>query len=150
MRYIPILAILVFTLVTPAKAEHSFQTSSLDIKTSQGEQHFTIELALTREDQVRGLMFRKSMPKDHGMLFVFDTPREVSFWMKNTYIPLDMIFIREDGTIESILANTKPETTYSLRSQGKVKAVLEINAGLSKTLHIAAGDRVVHEFFTKK
>ena len=90
----------------------------------------------------RGLMFRESLGPDRGMIFPFDTPRQASFWMKNTLIPLDMIFIRADGSIANIEANTVPLSLQPVYSEGDVAAVLEIAGGRSAELGITAGDKV--------
>lgn len=132
----------------PARAQSAAAeaaASELWIETRQGRRvHFTVELALTPEQQSRGLMFRESMPPDAGMLFVFDSVRPVAFWMKNTPLPLDMLFIGADGRIVNIAARTTPFSTAQVPSAGPVRAVLEINGGVSALLGIAPGDRVIH------
>ena len=111
--------------------------------TSDGRKHkFTVELARTVEEQATGLMNRASLAPDRGMIFPFETPREASFWMKNTLIPLDMIFVRTDGTIANIAANTVPLSLQPVFSDGPVAAVLEIAGGRSAELGINAGDKV--------
>jgi uncharacterized protein len=125
-------------------------SKELSIVTAKGDVHtFKIELALTHAEQERGLMNRTSMPDDHGMLFYFGHSAERSFWMKNTLIPLDMVFIRADGTIHRI-ATAKANDLTSVKSQGPVAAVLEINGGLADKLRIQAGDKVRHLFFQQK
>jgi uncharacterized membrane protein (UPF0127 family) len=110
---------------------------------SGGKQHrFIVEVARTAEEQAQGLMFRKSLAPDRGMIFPHEPPRPASFWMKNTLIPLDMIFIRTDGTIASIEANTIPLSLDPVRSTEPVGAVLELAGGRAAELGIAAGDRV--------
>lgn len=101
-----------------------------------------MEVAATREQQARGLMFRDSMAADRGMIFPFDPPEPASFWMENTLIPLDLIFIAPGGRIESIAANAIPYSRDSIRSKGKVEAVLEINGGQAANLGIVPGDKV--------
>lgn len=111
---------------------------------SGGRTHaFTVEVAQTPEEQAQGLMSRPSLGLAAGMLFPFHPPREASFWMKNTLIPLDMIFIGNDGRIESIGANATPQSLEPVRSRGTVAAVLEIAGGRSAQLGLKAGDRVV-------
>lgn len=118
------------------------------IKTADDKSHaFHVELALTPAQQAYGLMNRKSMPKDYGMLFVFQTDAHRSFWMKNTLIPLDMIFIKNDGTIGHIHENAIPHDLTPVLSQGKARAVLEINGGVSSKLGIKPGDKVIHKIF---
>lgn len=110
---------------------------------SNGQQHsFTVELAATRVEQARGLMFRTEMAPDKGMIFPFDRLRMASFWMKNTVIPLDIIFVRSNGTIESIAANTTPYSLDPVESGEPVAAVLELAGGRAAELGIAAGDTV--------
>jgi uncharacterized membrane protein (UPF0127 family) len=110
---------------------------------SRGKRHnFIVEVAATAEEQTLGLMNRQSLAPDRGMIFPQDPPRPASFWMKNTLIPLDLIFVRPDGTIESIAANAVPLSLDSVRSGEPVAAVLEIAGGRSAELGIAAGDKV--------
>lgn len=120
---------------------------ALVIETANGQTHaFGVEIADTPQEQAQGLMGRTQMADDEGMIFLFgQSPRIISFWMKNTLIPLDMIFIKTDGTIAHIHANARPHDLTSISSQTPVVAVLEINGGLSARLGIAEGDRVVHE-----
>lgn len=110
---------------------------------SAGKLHaFTVELAGTREQQAQGLMFRKELAPDKGMLFPFGEERMASFWMKNTVIPLDIIFVRGDGTIESIVANTTPYSLDPVESGEPVAAVLELASGRAAELAIEPGDTV--------
>jgi uncharacterized membrane protein (UPF0127 family) len=103
---------------------------------------FTIEVAKTPEEQMTGLMNRSELAPDRGMVFPFDPPRGASFWMKNTLIPLDMIFVRSDGTIANIATNTVPLSLDPVFSEGTVGAVLEIAGGRSDELGIKPGDKV--------
>jgi uncharacterized membrane protein (UPF0127 family) len=109
---------------------------------------FAVELALTPEQQAQGLMYRKELPEGQGMLFDFRREQEATFWMRNTYVPLDMIFIRADGRIHRIAANTVPLSEALVSSGGPVRAVLEVVAGTAKKLGIAPGDRVAHPIFS--
>jgi hypothetical protein len=110
---------------------------------SRGRTHrFVVEVAATPEEQAYGLMNRSSLAPDRGMIFPMDPPRDASFWMKNTLIPLDIIFIRPDGTIANIAANTVPMSLDPVPSDGAVKAVLEIAGGRAAELGIAPGDTV--------
>ncbi len=110
---------------------------------ADGERHdFTVELAGTAAEQARGLMFRTELGPDKGMLFPFDRVRMASFWMKNTVIPLDIIFVRSDGTIESIAANTIPYSLDPVESGEPVAAVLELAGGRAAELKIDPGDKV--------
>jgi uncharacterized membrane protein (UPF0127 family) len=105
--------------------------------TMAGTQHrFDVEVARTDAEQQRGLMFRTSLPKNGGMIFPFPKPKIASFWMKNTLIPLDMIFIRSDGSIDRIAENTIPESLEPVASGGEVAAVLELAGGTAAELGI--------------
>lgn len=103
---------------------------------------FRVELARTSQEQAKGLMFRTKMGPDEGMLFPFDPPRGASFWMRNTVIPLDLIFVGRDGRILNIAANAIPYDETPLMSEGAAKAVLELNGGRAAELGIVAGDKV--------
>jgi len=120
-----------------------FAKGELSVVTAAGAQHFSIEIARSPDELAQGLMYRDHLNADAGMLFLFDPPRPVSFWMKNTLIPLDMIFIKTDGTIESIAQRAVPLSTSTIPSQGTVGAVLEVNGGSAERLGIHPGDRVV-------
>lgn len=121
------------------------------ITTQDGTQHrFGVELAITEQQRAKGMMYRTSMPENEGMLFIFDANEEQSFWMRNTLIPLDMIFINADGTIHKIHKNAVPHDTKPIFSEGDVPYVMEINGGLSDILGIAVGDRVDHQAFNKE
>ena len=104
---------------------------------------FTVEVAKSSAEQAKGLMFRTELADTVGMIFPFAQPRVASFWMKNTVIPLDIIFIRSDGTIESIAENTIPYSTASVAAGEPVAAVLELRGGLTAELSISADDKVV-------
>ncbi|MFH1157838.1 MAG: DUF192 domain-containing protein [Pseudomonadota bacterium] len=120
----------------------------LAIESKDGGRHaFWIEIADTREEGETGLMFREHMEPDRGMLFELGRTGVVRFWMKNTLIPLDMLFIAPDGTIRKIHENAEPKSLKSISSEVSVSAVLEINGGRAKALGLSAGDRVVHPYF---
>lgn len=126
-----------------------FHKDSLAIQSTDKTTHtFTVELATNYPQWAQGLMFRKDLPKDAGMLFLFGEEKIASIWMKNTYIPLDIIFIRKDGTIARIEADAVPESLRSMSSGELVSAVLELNAGTSHTLNIKPEDRVIYKTFT--
>ncbi|WP_300975350.1 DUF192 domain-containing protein [Sphingomonas sp. LHG3406-1] len=115
----------------------------LTIRTAAGKEHkFTVEVARTPEEQAQGLMNRDSLAPDRGMIFPHEPPRPASFWMKNTLIPLDMIFVRTDGTISSIAENTIPLSLEPTTSVEPVGAVLELAGGRTAELGIKAGDKV--------
>ena len=117
----------------------------LVIKSKNGDHAFTVEVVDTDESRAKGLMYRESLAPDAGMLFDFKETREVSFWMSNTLIPLDMIFITAEGLVANIHSNARPRDLTSIPSDGPVMFVLEIPGGRSKELGLAAGDRVVHD-----
>jgi uncharacterized membrane protein (UPF0127 family) len=119
----------------------------LEIATKSGVKVFSVELATTEEEKTTGLMFRKELADGRGMLFDFSPPQEVSMWMKNTFISLDMIFIRADGRILRIAENTEPQSTRIIPSRGLAKGVLEVIAGTAKKYGIEPGDRVAHPLF---
>lgn len=112
------------------------------IHTDTGDHVFTVEWAISDADRARGLMFRTEMAADHGMVFDFFRDAPVSFWMRNTLIPLDMVFIRSDGTILSIAQNATPMSDTPVPSNGAVRFVLEVNGGTAARLGIDPGDRV--------
>lgn len=119
----------------------------LEIVTATGVHRFKVEIADSEEERARGLMFRESLGRDRGMLFQFPDSAERSFWMKNTYIPLDIIYIAADGRIVSIAPQTTPFSESPVPSYGAAKGVLELNGGQAAELGIKAGDRVRHPFF---
>src|SRR5881227_1564093 len=119
----------------------------LEIVTKNGVQVFSVEIATTEDEKQTGLMYRKELADGKGMLFDFNPEQEVSMWMKNTYVSLDMIFIRADGRILRIAENTEPMSTKIVSSRGPARAVLEVIAGTAKKYGIQAGDRVAHPLF---
>ena len=128
-----------FALVGLAQAA---ETSTLTIDSSQGLQSFKVELATTPTQMELGLMYRQNLAADAGMLFVYPSEQSVAFWMKNTLIPLDMLFIGADGRIRRIVERTIPLSTNPIPSGDPVRAVLEINGGAAERLGIHAGDMV--------
>jgi uncharacterized protein len=105
---------------------------------------FIVEVADDPDERARGLMFRTDLKSDQAMLFIFDKDRKIAMWMKNTPLPLDMLFVQEDGTITNIAKNTVPQSEEVIPSGGPVRFVLEINAGLADALGIETGERLVH------
>jgi uncharacterized membrane protein (UPF0127 family) len=120
----------------------------LEIVTANGAHKFSVEVATTPEEQAKGLMFRRELPDGQGMLFDFTTDQEVAFWMENTFISLDLMFINADGRIRRIAEKAEPMSKTTLRSGGPVRAVLEVIGGTAGKLGIKAGDRVVHPIFS--
>lgn len=148
MRRIALAVLLAFAIAAPAidvpagARTATAATVPLSIETRRGVRRFRVEIARTGAEQERGLMFRKAMARDHGMIFPISPPRPASFWMKNTLIPLDMVFIRPDGTIASIAARATPLSLATVDSVEPVAAVLELVGGEAARAGIAAGDRV--------
>jgi uncharacterized protein len=116
--------------------------TTLEIVSKSGVHAFAVELATNEAERSRGLMFRKELPEGRGMLFDFEHEAPVAFWMHNTYIPLDMIFIRGDGRILRIADNTEPMSDRMVPSGGAVRFVLEVIAGTARKLGLKAGDKV--------
>ena len=142
-------ALAVFALLTTAAgAAPACDPDRIEILTGQGSRTFAIEIADDPDEQARGLMFRPVLPADAGMLFIFEPQRPANFWMRNTMIPLDMIFIDDTGRVESIVERNDPYSERGSASQGIVRAVLEINGGLSRELGIGPGTQVIHPAFT--
>ena len=146
-RIRPVLPALAFVVLV-AGAVYAQALETLSIASQGGQrQTFRVEVARNDADRAQGLMFRRSMPADQGLLFDFGRVEPVSMWMQNTYLSLDMLFIRPDGTIARIAANTEPLSTRTIPSGEPVLAVLELNAGTAARLGIKAGDRVEHPVF---
>jgi uncharacterized membrane protein (UPF0127 family) len=119
----------------------------LHIVTASGAHDFEVEIAADDASRERGLMNRRFMPADHGMLFEFPESAPVSFWMKNTYIPLDMIFISPKGIVTNIVAEAEPLSERVIPSGPPCVAVLEVNGGVAASIGLKVGDRVRHAFF---
>ena len=117
------------------------------LNTSQGQTIITAEIADTALNQQRGLMFRRSLGPREGMLFLYERAEAVRMWMKNTFISLDMVFIQADGTVHRIERHTEPFSERIISSEAPVLGVLEINAGLSDTLGLRPGDKIIHQHF---
>jgi len=122
---------------------------SLVIVSGSTRHAFQVEVMRTPDQRAKGLMFRNYMPADRGMLFDFGASEPVAMWMQNTYISLDMLFIRADGTIARIAERTEPLSTRTIPSGEPVLSVLEINGGVSKQLGIKPGDKVEHALFKR-
>ena len=120
------------------------------IATKSGVQIFSVEVATTEDEKQKGLVYRKELADGKGMLFDFSPEQQVSMWMKNTYVSLDMIFIRADGRILRIAENTEPMSTKIISSGGLAKGVLEVVAGTAQKYGIQPGDRVAHPLFSGK
>ena len=138
----------VLLLAAPAGApSRAGELDSLEIATSTGWHAFQVEIANNDATREHGLMDRRYMAPDHGMLFEFDREEPVSFWMKNTYIPLDMIFLAPSGVVTHIAANAEPLSERVVPSGGPCIAVLELNGGTAASIGLKVGDKVRHPFF---
>ncbi|CUJ94452.1 hypothetical protein RUE5091_01419 [Ruegeria denitrificans] len=125
------------------------QMDRVGLRNDKTQISFNVELAISPQDRARGLMFRESLPQRSGMLFVFDPPQPVAFWMKNTLIPLDIIFVDRTGTVVSVHENAIPGDESVIEGGDSVFAVLEINAGLAARYLITPGTQMQHEIFSQ-
>jgi uncharacterized membrane protein (UPF0127 family) len=142
-----LLAIVVGLMVAAGGTSVAAERTTIEIASRTGVHLFSVEFVDNDKDRAQGLMYRKSLPEGQGMLFDFGREQDVAMWMKNTYIPLDMIFIRGDGRILRIAENTTPLSERIISSGGPVRAVLEVIGGTAQKLGIAPGDRVAHPMF---
>jgi len=143
-------AFVLFGLLVAAGPVRSAGLQTIEIASKTGVHTFSIELVENDANRAKGLMYRKELPEGRGMLFDFHREQDVSFWMQNTYIPLDMLFIRADGRILRIAENTEPLSTRMIPSGGPVRAVLEVIGGTTRKFGIAPGDRVAHPIFNAR
>jgi uncharacterized membrane protein (UPF0127 family) len=153
MRFLLPFVVIVLTACSPQppvttgtvpELDGVFEFSSLEVINDRGETlEFDVYLATTPELQRRGLMYIRELPARTGMLFVYERDAHHSMWMKNTYIPLDMVFARSDGTVSSVIADTVPQTLDSQASKEPVRYVLELNAGTARRLSIGTGSRLL-------
>lgn len=147
LRAIAFATAVLVALSTPAAAV-TFETETLAIETPSGKRYdFTVELAVNDQQRSRGLMYRREMARDHGMLFLYDRVGLHSMWMANTYIPLDMLFIKPDGEVVHIVERTVPQSRRPISSNQRVKAVLELRGGTVDRLDIPVGSKVRHAAF---
>ncbi len=152
-RYLLVLAALLpfvahAQLVDATGPQPALPKEKLTIVTRDGGKHdFTVEMALKSAQQTVGEMFRTSVPDDSGMLFDWGMSRESQMWMKNTLVPLDMVFIKSDGTIGAIAENTVPQSLAVIDSHGPVRATLELQGGITAKLGIRVGDHVQQRIF---
>lgn len=142
-----LLALAFLAAAGPVAAETICRPDSVEIRTPRGETRFSIELADTPDSRAYGLMNRASLPKSSGMLFVYEYPQHVSFWMRNTLIPLDMIFVDARGVITRIHENARPHDETPIDGGSGVLAVLEINGGLARRLGLTEGGVLQHPAF---
>lgn len=126
----------------------TFEHDSLTIRTADGRSHrFEVEVAVTPEQHAQGLMFRRDLDASAGMLFLYERERPLSMWMMNTFIPLDMLFIKRDGRIVRVVERTVPRSLETISAGEPVAGVLEVNAGTASRLGIKPGDRIVYRAF---
>lgn len=149
------LRVALFSLFALLLAAHNgvdakMRQDKLTLVTSAGERVIEIEVAETMSEKSLGLMYRTNVPEGHGMLFPYDGPQEISMWMKNTLIPLDMVFIRADGTVHRIEVRTEPLSERVIGSNGPVTAVLELAGGAAERLGLKPNDKVRHSHFKPK
>jgi hypothetical protein len=148
LRTTPALLLIGLCLLSLALEAKGPVLETLAITTAEGKSiTYNVEIARTESQMRRGLMFRDSMPEDQGMLFIYIPERTATMWMKNTILPLDMLFIDKDGTIINIAENTKPFSLDTISSGGQVRGVLELNAGQVQKYRFAVGDKVSHTTF---
>lgn len=149
-RYLSGFAVALFVLaLAPLAQAQSDALEPLAIVSGDKRHAFQVEVMRTPETRARGLMHRQHLPQDRGMLFDFGRVEPVAMWMENTFISLDMLFIRADGTIARIASRTEPLSRRTIPSGEPVLSVLEINGGQSESLGIRPGDRVEHPLFRK-
>ncbi len=137
------LVIFIFFMAPSAFGDVLFKPASLKIETKSGPVLLNVEVADTDAKREQGLMFRRSLSDDHGMIFLFDSEHEITMWMKNTYIPLDMVFIGNDWRIRHIASDAEPFSTDVISSMRPASRVLEIGAGQAKKLGVSVGDSVL-------
>jgi uncharacterized protein len=144
--------VLSVTAVPMVRAQSSakFKRDSLSLMMAGGDKKIDIEVAETLDQKSLGLMFRTSLADNQGMLFPYERPQELTMWMKNTYISLDMVFIRADGIVHRIAVRTEPLSEKIVASEGDVVAVLELAGGAAERLGLKAGDRIAYPLFGKK
>jgi uncharacterized protein len=141
------LILLGFFIAAPARAADPARVEAVTIQTASGSFTFQAEIADTPALRERGLMFRHKLPENRAMLFDWGNVSEVAMWMKNTYIPLDMIFITKSGSVANVAENTVPFSETIIPSDGPVAGVLEVAAGTAKRIGLKPGDTVVHSMF---
>ena len=125
----------------------AMRREDMKLHTAKGVKVVSVEITETQDEKMKGLMFRSSLSDNQGMIFAYDPAREITMWMRNTYIPLDMVFIRADGVIHRIEAWTRPLSEEIIASEGDVAACLELAGGAAERMGLKAGDRVEHPMF---
>ena len=141
MAWVRWLAFFVVANLWSAAVSAAPVTERMELVTTSGPHAFQVEVMRTQPELEKGLMFRRSMPSDHGMLFDFQSPQPVIMWMKNTYLPLDMVFFDAAGTVINIARNAEPMSEALIPSGGPTLGVLELNAGAAKQIGLKVGDK---------
>jgi uncharacterized protein len=147
LAFWPVLSFVLMLAILPSTAQSG--SEKLTISTQSGEFPFSVEVMRSESEREKGLMFRRYLPADRGMLFDFKVEQPVMMWMKNTFLPLDMIFITRNGVVKTVVENAEPLSERIIPSGGNVFAVLEVNAGTAAKIGVKAGDRVAHPIFDK-
>lgn len=150
MRRLGFLGLAGALLLAAGSAAADCQPGRVSLRGDWGQASFSVEIADDEAERARGLMFRREMADGAGMLFVYDAPQPAAFWMKNTLIPLDILFADQRGIVTSIHENTVPGDLTPIDGGGAVFAVLEINAGLARRYGITAGSEIRHQVFSRK
>lgn len=144
-------ALLIFCLICSAslaQAQAACRADTVFLRGDWGQARFTVELADTPQTRSRGLMFRESMPRSVGMLFIYDRPQRATFWMRNTLISLDMIFTDETGVVQHVHHEAIPGDETTIDGGSRILTVLEINGGLAKAMGIVPGSQIRHPAFS--
>jgi uncharacterized membrane protein (UPF0127 family) len=128
----------------------SMRRENMTLHTARGPQVISVEITETVEEKAKGLMFRTKLADNEGMLFAYDRPQEITMWMRNTLIPLDMVFVRPNGVVHRIEAWTRPMSEAIIASQGDVAACLELAGGAAERIGLRPGDRIEHPIFSSK
>ena len=135
---------LAFAMLAAPASGIAAGTGTLVLKTATGDHAFNIEVMASDQERALGLMFRRSLPENAGMLFLYDRPQPATMWMKNTLIPLDMVFISADGKVHRIEENAEPFSTTLIPSEGPILGVLELNGGEAAKIGLKRGDKVLY------
>ena len=147
LRAAPLLVVLALLAAGLMQSAQAMRHETLKLITARGTHVIDVEVTETPAEKAQGLMFRTRLADTAGMLFFYETPQEITMWMRNTYIPLDMVFIRADGVVHRIEARTEPLSEKIVASRGDVTACLELAGGAAERLGLKPGDRVEHGFF---
>jgi uncharacterized membrane protein (UPF0127 family) len=141
---------LAFTMLAPPGPSIAAGSGTLVLRTASGDHSFNIEVMVTNQERALGLMFRRSLPENSGMLFIYDPPQPATMGMKNTLIPLDMVFISADARVHRIESNAEPFSETLIPSDGDVVGVLELNGGEAGKIGLRRGDKVIYPGLAKK